>query len=90
MTPQQLRQLRRRLDTDRELRAFLDRESDRIPAYYTDLVRKDLGPLWKWLPAGALEHDPQIYLKNSRQGAVPVPTSVAEALPREGLAGASS
>ncbi len=84
----QFRQLRRRLDSDGELRAFLDRESDQIPAYYTDLVRKDLGMLWKWLPAGALEHDPQIYLKNSRHGAVPVPTTVAESMPRKGLAGA--
>jgi hypothetical protein len=28
-----------------------------------DQVRKDLGPLWEWLPEGGLEHDPNAYLK---------------------------
>jgi hypothetical protein len=25
-----------------------------------------LGPLWEWLPAGALHHDPYAYLKSER------------------------
>jgi hypothetical protein len=33
-----------------------------------DLVRKDLGPLWRWLPQGALYHDPNAYLKSERGG----------------------
>ena len=27
-------------------------------------VRQALGPLWAWLPAGALHHDPHAYLKS--------------------------
>ncbi len=26
-----------------------------LPAFYVERVRKDLGPLWEWLPEGALD-----------------------------------
>ena len=29
-----------------------------------DLVRKDLGALWAWLPEGAMYHDHNAYLKS--------------------------
>jgi len=72
------------------MRAFFEGESDQLPRYYTEIVRRDLGDLWQWLPAGALQHDQQAYLKSSRQGAPPVATSVSEALPRQELADAGS
>ena len=28
-----------------------------------DRLKRDLGPLWEYLPAGALNHDPNAYLK---------------------------
>jgi hypothetical protein len=31
---------------------------------YVDLARQDLGALWEWLPAGAMYHDPNAYLKS--------------------------
>jgi len=77
----QFRHLRRLLDTDHELRAFLDGASDHLPAYYAAIVQRDLGSLWPWLPAGALHHDPLAYLKTAREGPSTVPTSVAEAMP---------
>ncbi len=83
----EFRRLRRQLDTDRDLRAFLGRESDQLPAYYARIVQRELGAMWKWLPAGALHHDPHAYLKASRQGPQTVPTSVAE---RRGVSAASS
>jgi hypothetical protein len=61
--------LRRRLDTDRELRAFFERETDEIPEFYRERVRRDLGPLHQFLPAGALEHDPNAYLNAEREAA---------------------
>jgi hypothetical protein len=27
-------------------------------------VKKDLGPLWDWLPAGGLEHDPNAWSRS--------------------------
>jgi len=57
-------EVRRRLDTDRHLRRFFDQETEELPAFYVDLMRKDLGHLWEWLPAGALQHDPGAYLRS--------------------------
>ena len=57
-------ELRRRLDTDPQLRRYFDRETAELPAFYLEQVRRDLGPLWEWLPEGALNHDPNAYLKS--------------------------
>jgi hypothetical protein len=51
------------LDTDRTVRAFFDGDTSTVPAFYSGQVRDDLGPFWDTLPAGALEHDPNAYLK---------------------------
>jgi hypothetical protein len=69
------REIRRRLDTDPEMRPYFEQESDRLPRFYTAMMRKDLGPLWRWLPQGALEHDPNAYLKaeGGRAGGSPTP-----------------
>jgi hypothetical protein len=57
------RELRRRLDTDRDIQRYFDQETSELPAFYVDQVRSDLGPLWEWLPPGALHHDPHAYRK---------------------------
>jgi hypothetical protein len=56
-------EVRRRLDADSQLRAFFDGEDKALPRFFEDQVRKDLGPLWDVLPAGALSHDPNGWLK---------------------------
>ena len=48
------REIRRRLDRDPEFGPYFAQASARLPRFYADLVRKDLGPLWDWLPDGAL------------------------------------
>jgi hypothetical protein len=58
------RDVRRRLDKDPQLLAYFEQESTEIPRYYLDLVRKDLGLLWEWLPEGGLDHDPNAYSKS--------------------------
>ena len=55
--------VRKLLDHDRELRSFFEGDSEVMPAFYTDKVRKDLGRWWDALPEGALHHDPNAYLK---------------------------
>jgi len=57
------REIRRRLDTDRQFRPYFEQETTELPRFYVDLVRKDLGRLWDWLPGGALFHDPYAFLK---------------------------
>ena len=55
-------EIRRRLDTDLELRRFFEQETTEIPQFYVNRIRQGLGPLWKWLPEGAIAHDPNAYL----------------------------
>ena len=54
-----------RLRTDKQFRSFFEQETTEIPVFFRERVKNDLGPqLWSWLPEGALEHDPNIYLKS--------------------------
>ena len=55
-------ELRRRLDTDGEVRSFFDQSTHELPGFYAEQVKRDLGPLWRWLPEGALSHDHHAYL----------------------------
>jgi hypothetical protein len=57
-------EVRRRLDTDRQFRGYFEQETSELPQFYEDIVRKDLGPLWGWLPVRAIYHDPKAYLKS--------------------------
>jgi hypothetical protein len=54
--------IRRLLDTDRSVRAFMEGETDQLPAFYADRIRRELGPAYEYLPEGALAHDPNAYL----------------------------
>ncbi|HMF15285.1 MAG TPA: hypothetical protein VKE94_23385, partial [Gemmataceae bacterium] len=56
----------RRLETDRSFRSYFERETTDLPRFYVDTVRRDLGPLWSWLPEKALYHDPDAYLASER------------------------
>lgn len=78
------RELRRRLDSDRGLRRYFDQETTELPAFYVEQVRKDLGPLWEWLPAGALDHDPNAYRWSTEEQA---PETLGE--PQDGELAAS-
>jgi hypothetical protein len=66
------REIRRRLDHDREFLPYFEQRTGRLPRFYVGLVRRDLGALWRWLPAGALDHDQNAYLESLRE--TPVPT----------------
>ena len=61
----------RRWMEDPGFRAFFEGESTQVPAQMTDQIRRHLGPLYKWLPEGALLHDPNAYL-HSTGPALPV------------------
>jgi hypothetical protein len=56
-------EVRRRLVSDRKFRDYFEGESTVIPSFFLRKMREDLGPLWDWLPAGAVAHDPNAYLK---------------------------
>jgi hypothetical protein len=56
-------EVRRRLDEDLPFRAFFERDTEVLPTFFMDRMKRDLGSLWNWLPEGAIHHDPNAYLK---------------------------
>ena len=75
------REVRRRLDEDRPFRDYFEGKSTELPHFYMDIIKRDLGALWEWLPEGAIYHDPNAYLKaeQAKRGVQPSLTG-AEAL----------
>ena len=69
-------EVRDKLRSDREFRDYFEGEPVPLPAFFRDRIRRDLGPLWDYLPEGALTHDPNAYLAS--------PTSPAGADPSNG------
>jgi hypothetical protein len=53
------------LDSDPNVRGFMEGEDDRLPAFYEARIRRDLGELHAHLPAGAVMHDQNAYLKSA-------------------------
>ena len=60
-------EVRKRLDTDTHFKRYFAGETTDLPEFFVNRVRSDLGPLWDWLPKGALHHDPCAYLKDATE-----------------------
>jgi hypothetical protein len=56
------RNIRQQLVEDRAFRSYFEGESTELPEFYAQLVKRDLGKWWEWLPEGALYHDQNAYL----------------------------
>ncbi len=56
---------------DPAVRRYFDGETTELPAFYIDMIKSDLGPLWDWLPDGALYHEPNAYLETLAETPVP-------------------
>lgn len=56
--------IRRLLDTDPEVRGFMEGEDRPLPRFYQARIERDLGELHRHLPPGAIMHDPNAYLKS--------------------------
>jgi hypothetical protein len=52
------------LKSDTAFRDFFEQKATRLPQFYLNIIQKELGPLWKWLPEGAIFHDQNAYLKS--------------------------
>jgi len=55
------------LETDRQFRMYFEQETDVIPQFYVNKIKEDLGPLWEWLPEGAIYHDHHAYLNSTER-----------------------
>ncbi|HEX2093182.1 MAG TPA: radical SAM protein [Longimicrobiaceae bacterium] len=68
------RKMRRWME-EPQFRAFFEGETREIPQVLTDQIRQHLGPLWEWLPKGALHYDPNAYLHSGAAHPLPVLTA---------------
>lgn len=49
------------LDSDPEMRPYFEGETTQLPGFYRARMRGALGRLWKALPPGAVDHDPNAF-----------------------------
>lgn len=61
------RQVRKNLVEDKAFRRYFEGETQELPSFYQNIIRKDLGAWWSWLPEGALEHNHRAYLQKSQK-----------------------
>jgi len=85
--------VRKLLDTDATVHRYFDGESDVLPSFYEDRMRRDLGPFMQLLPEGATRHDPNAYL--NAEAAAPktdevTPVQARRARARAAVAAAAS
>ena len=73
------RSIRALLENDATVRAYMDGESDRLPEFYHARIRKNLGPMYSWLPEGALKHDHLAYSASISSGPALVPMRAGRA-----------
>jgi hypothetical protein len=59
------RQVRHNLIHDRNFRNYFEGESQQLPAFYTNIIRNDLGIWNEWLPESALVHNTNAYLNKT-------------------------
>lgn len=55
------------LNTDIKFRHYFEQVSDELPKFYTNMIKDEMGPLWNWLPDGAIYHDHNAYLNSEQQ-----------------------
>jgi hypothetical protein len=60
-------EVRRRLDTDAQVQSYFAQETDELPDFYARQVSRDLGSLWRFLPAGSMSHDHKAYLASEER-----------------------
>jgi hypothetical protein len=70
-------EVKRQLIEDRMFRGYFEGEHTHIPKFFLNRMQRDLGPLWEWLPKGAIVHDPKAYLKATANASLTPITRVA-------------
>ena len=57
------KKIRNNLKNDPSFRDYFEGKTDVLPQFYLNIIKKDLGHMWEWLPEGAIYHDHKAYLK---------------------------
>ena len=64
------KKVRKNLVEDVAFRKYFEGETQQLPAFYTDILQKDLVIWWQWLQQGDLEHNPNAYLDKKAKKSV--------------------
>ena len=56
------KQVRKKLIEDKGFRQYFEGESQQLPSFFMDIIKKDLGSWYSWLPDGAIHHNSNAYL----------------------------
>lgn len=59
------KEILKRLKSDTAFRDYFEQKTTELPQFYMNIIQKELGPLWEWLPEGAVFHDQNAYLKTN-------------------------
>jgi hypothetical protein len=70
------KRLRGFMDSDPDLRSYLEQETAVVPDFYVNTIKKSLGAFAEFLPEGGIEHDQNAYLKKSDMQAAIEPQAV--------------
>lgn len=73
------RRLRALLSEGGDVPRYFEGETAVLPKFYAEQVTRDLGALGQWLPPGALQHDPNAYLKSQAASTVSTAATAATA-----------
>jgi hypothetical protein len=61
------RQIRQQLVQDAGFRKYFEGETQQLPEFYYNIIKRDLGMWWQWLPETAISHNPNAYLHKTMQ-----------------------
>lgn len=56
------KKIRDKLKNDSSFRDYFEGNTTQLPQFYHDIIKKDMGYMWKWLPEGAIYHDHKAYM----------------------------
>jgi hypothetical protein len=56
------KKVRQQLIENKGFRDYLEGETKQLPTFYKDIIQRDLGVWYEWLPKGAIEHNPNAYM----------------------------
>lgn len=63
------RKIRKMLMEEIPFRKYFEGESNALPGFYKNIIKKDLGAWWQWLPKGAVNHNANAYLNKTHSSA---------------------
>ena len=55
------------LTSDIKFRDYFEQESTELPEFYKNIIKNELGPLFGWIPQGAVYHDQNAYLNSVKE-----------------------